>query len=251
MDRRAFVAATAFATFIAGTTMGAAAEIKLLSTNGIRAVTLALVPEFERATGHKVVVHFAPSHLLAKRIADGETADVVLLTRGALDEVTGLGKVVPGSRVDLARSGVGVAVKAGTPKPDISTADSLKQALLGAKSVAYSKGASGVHVAKLVERLGLTEALKQKTRFVSGEPVGAVLARGEAEIGFQQISELLPVAGIQYVGPLPGDLQNMTTFAAGLTAGAKETEAAQALIKFMAAPAALPVIKHKGMEPAG
>jgi molybdate transport system substrate-binding protein len=154
-----------------------------------------------------------------------------------------------GSRVDFARAGVGVAVKAGAPKPDISTADAFKRAMLSAKSIAYSRGASGIIAAKLMERLGIAEQLKDKTRLVDGVPVAEVVAKGEAEIGMQQINVILPVAGADYVGPLPAELQGYVNFAVGVLAVSKERDAAQALVKFMASAEAAPLIRKSGMEP--
>lgn len=225
------------------------AEIKVLGTNGFRAVMLALVPQFERSTEHTVTISFEASNVRVDRIKRGETADLVILTSGSLEEVTKLGKVVPGSRVDLARSGVGVAVKAGTPKPGISSVDGLKRALLAAKSVAYSSSASGIYVANLLQRLGIADEVKAKTRLVSGEPVGVVLVRGEAEIGFQQLSALLPVQGTDFVGPLLAEVQNMTLFSAGLFSGAQQPDAAKQLMQFLAAPAGVAVSTQKDMEP--
>ena len=168
----------------------------------------------------------------------------------ALDGLIKQGKIVAGSRVDLVKSGVGVAVRAGAPRPDISSGEALKRTLLAAKSVGYSQGPSGVYIEGLFQRLGIADALKPKSKQTQpGNPVGVLIARGEAEIGFQQISELLPIAGIDYLGPLPPDIQHVTVFAAGLHAGAKEAEAAKALVKFLTAPAAVPVIKKHGLEP--
>jgi molybdate transport system substrate-binding protein len=166
----------------------------------------------------------------------------------AIDDLIKQGKVV-GSRVDFARAGVGVAVKAGAPKPDISTADAFKRAMLSAKSIAYSRGASGIIAAKLMERLGIAEQLKDKTRLVDGVPVAEVVAKGEAEIGMQQINVILPVAGADYVGPLPAELQGYVNFAVGVLAVSKERDAAQALVKFMASAEAAPLIRKSGMEP--
>jgi len=173
----------------------------------------------------------------------------VIMAAGAIDELIKLGKIAAGSRVDLAKSGVGVAVRAGAPRPDISSGEALKRAVLAAKSIVYSHGPSGVYIAGLFQRMGIAEELKSKIKQVQGEPAGAVVARGEAEIGFQQMSELLPVPGIDLLGPLPADVQQITVFSAGLHVGAKAPDAARALVKFMTAPAAVPVIRKKGMEP--
>jgi len=206
------------------------------------------VPQFERATGNKVTTLWVPSVQMMNRLKGGETVDLVVLSAASLDELIGAGIVR--DRVDLAKSGVGVAVRAGAPKPDISSGEALKRAVLAAKSVVYSTGPSGIYLAGLFQRMGITEQVKPKLKQVQGEPAGAAVARGEAEIGFQQVSELLPVPGIDLVGPLPPDVQQITTFSAGLHVGAREPDAAKALLKFLTAPAAEPVIRKKGMEPA-
>lgn len=211
---------------------------------------LELVPEFERATGHKVVTIWVPSVQMMSRLKGGETVDLVIMSAASLDELIKAGIVAPGSRFDLAKSGVDVAVRAGAPKPDIRSGEALKPAVLAAKSIVYSTGPSGIYLAGLFQRMGIADELKPKIRQVQGEPAGAVVARGEAEISFQQVSELLPVAGIDLLGPLPADVQQITVFSAGLHVGAKEPDAARALIKFFRAPAAVPVIRKKGMEPA-
>jgi len=168
----------------------------------------------------------------------------------ALDALLKEGKVVPGSRVDLSRSIIGMAVRAGAPKPDISSVDAFKRAMLAAKSVAYSESASGVYLStNLFPRLGIAAAMNPKSKKISGEPVGAAVARGEAEIAFQQISELRPVAGIDIVGPLPPELQVVTIFAAGIATGARDANLARGLIAFLASPAAAGAIEKSGMEP--
>ncbi len=234
--------------------MARAAEIKVLSSGGFRTAYLNLVPEFELTTGHKVVttaggsMGSAPT-TIPNRLQRGEIFDVVILAGDALDELMKQRLVVAGSRVDLARSRIGVAVRAGAPKPDISSTDAVRRTLLEAKSIAYSSSASGVYLIGLFQRLGVADKLKPISKQVTGEPVGAVVARGEAEIGFQQVSELLPVKGIDYVGPLPPEIQEITVFAAGVPASAKDPDAARALIKFLSSPAAASVIRKTGMEP--
>jgi len=224
-------------------------EIKVMASAAFKEAYLELVPEFERTTGHKVVTIWVPTVEIMRRLKGGDTVDLVILAAGAIDELIKLGKIAAGSRVDLAKSGVGVAVRAGAPRPDISSGEALKRAVLAAKSIVYSHGPSGVYIAGLFQRMGIAEELKSKIKQVQGEPAGAVVARGEAEIGFQQMSELLPVPGIDLLGPLPADVQQITVFSAGLHVGAKEPDAARALVKFMTAPAAVPVIRKKGMEP--
>ena len=224
-------------------------EIKVMAGAAFKEAYLELVPEFERTTGHKVVTIWIPSVQMMNRLKGGETVDLVIMAAGAIDELIKLGKIAAGSRVDLAKSGVGVAVRAGAPRPDISSGEALKRAVLAAKSIVYSHGPSGVYIAGLFQRMGIAEELKSKIKLVQGEPAGAVVARGEAEIGFQQMSELLPVPGIDLLGPLPADVQQITVFSAGLHVGAKKPDAARALVKFMTAPAAVPVIRKNGMEP--
>src|SRR5215216_906678 len=244
---------TAAITLAAGTVLASGAaqagEIKVMMSAAFKEAYLELVPQFERASEHKVVTIQAPTIDMMTRLKGGETVDLVIMAGPSIDELIKDGKIVPGSRADLAKSGIGVAVRQGAPKPDIGSADALKRALLAAQSVAYSTGPSGVYLAGLFQRMGIADALKPKIKQVKGEPVGAVVARGEAEIGFQQVSELLPVAGIDFLGPLPPEIQEITVFAAGLHVNAKEPEAAKALVKFLTAPATAPVIKKTGMEP--
>jgi molybdate transport system substrate-binding protein len=221
-----------------------------LASNALKEAYLELVPGFEKATEHKVATTWAGTNDIKKRMAAGETYDLVIMAGPALDELIKQGKIVPGSRVDLAKSGVGVAVRAGSPKPDISSGDALKRALLAAKSIGYSSGPSGVYMEGLFQRMGIADEIKPKLKQTQpGNPVGEVIARGEAEIGFQQVSELLPVAGIDFIGPLPPDVQHTTVFSGGIHTGAKQPDAAKALVKFITAPAAASVIKKKGMEP--
>jgi molybdate transport system substrate-binding protein len=187
---------------------------------------------------------------IQKRIAGGEAPDLVILGNSGTEELIKQGKLVAGSRAAFAKSGIGVAVRAGAPKPDISSADAVKKSLLAAKSVAYSAGASGIYLVSMFQKLGISDQVKSKTAAVKpGEPVGEVVARGDAEIGFQQVSELIPVKGIQYLGPLPAELQNITVFSGGIHSGAKEADAAAALAKFLTAPDAIPTIKKHGLEP--
>jgi molybdate transport system substrate-binding protein len=230
--------------------MAQAAEIKVLSSAAFREAYQELVPAFERATEHKVATTWAGTNGIMERMQRGETTDLVIMSAQGIDQLVRDGRIVAGSRVDVARSGVGVAVRSGLPKPDIGSTEALKRALAAAKSVAYSTGPSGVYMEALFQRLGIADEIKPKLKVApSGTPVGTLIAGGEADIGFQQVSELLPVAGIDYVGPLPPDIQQITVFAAGLHTSAKETEAAKALVKFLTAPSAAPVIRKKGMEP--
>jgi molybdate transport system substrate-binding protein len=223
-------------------------EIKVMASAAFKEAYLELVPEFERRTGHTVSTAWVPSVRMMSRLKGGETVDLVILS-AAFDELIELGVIARGNRFDLAKSGVGVAVRAGAPKPDVSSGDALKRAVLAAKSIVYSTGPSGIYLAKLFERMGIADEIRAKVKQVQGEPAGAVVARGEAEIGFQQVSELLPVPGIDLVGPLPPNVQETTVFSAGLHVNAREPDVARALVKFLTAPEAAPVIRKKGMEP--
>ncbi len=238
--------------FVAGT--ACAAEIRVMTSGAFTAAYQEVIPQFERTTGNKIITAYGASmgnapDSIPSRLRRGEPVDVVILAQEALEELIKAGKVVPGSRVDLVRSSIGMAVRAGAPKPDISSVDALKRTLLQAKSIAYSASASGVYLSRdLFQRLGVADQIVGKCKRIANEPVGAVVARGEAEIGFQQISELLPVPGIDYVGPLPPGAQKVTVFSAGVAVGAKEPGAARALIKFFASSAVVPVIRKTGLE---
>jgi molybdate transport system substrate-binding protein len=235
--------------------LATAAEVRVVSSGGFAAAYRALAPEFERATGNTLVTGWGPSmgdtpEAVPARLRRGEPIDVLIMVGYALDDLVKQGKVVADSRVDLARSGIGVVVRAGAPKPDISSVDALRRTLLAAKSIAYSDSASGVYIStEMFKRLGIAGQVASKARMIPAEPVGAVVARGEAEIGFQQISELKPITGIDLVGPLPPEVQQYTVFSAGIVVGAKEPAGGKALIRFLASPAAAPAIVESGMEP--
>jgi molybdate transport system substrate-binding protein len=231
-----------------------AEEVRVMTAGAFASSHLALVSSFERATGHRVVTDATSmgtgQESIPSRLRRGEPVDVVILGDVALDELIKEGRVVAGSRVALARSAIGMAVRAGTPRPDISSVEALKRVLLQAKSVAYSAQASGVYIStELFPRLGIAEEMRAKSQRIERERVGAVVARGEAEIGFQQISELLPIAGIDYVGPLPAEVQRVTIFAAGVAVGAKSPEAAHALIRFFMSPDAARTMTKNALEP--
>jgi molybdate transport system substrate-binding protein len=227
-----------------------AVEIKVLSTQAAEQAYRELVPQFEAASGHKVSTIFTGTVDLQKRIAAGEMYDLIIMAGPAIDDFIKAGKVVPGSRVDLAKSGVGVAVPAGAPKPDIGSVEALKKTLIAAKSIGYSTGPSGVYMIGLFQRLGLADAVKPKLKQTpTGVFVGTIVANREVEIGFQQVSEFLHFAGVDYVGPLPAEVQEITVFAAGIQVGAGEAEAAKAWVKFLTAPAAGPVFRKMGLEP--
>src|SRR3954471_21384344 len=226
------------------------AEIQVMSSAAIKPAYLELVPAFERASGHKVATRWIPGVDLLKRVKDGEASDLVIMQLKDIEELIAAGRIAPGSRVDLATSGVGVAVKAGAPRPDISTADALKRALLAAKAIAYSTGPSGVYILELFQRLGIAAEIKTKSLQIKGEPSAAAVARGDAEIAFQQVSELLPVPGIDFLGPLPSEIQRITTFCSGMQKSAREPAAAREWLDFIKSPAAAGAIRKSGMEPA-
>ena len=232
-------------------------EIKVLSSTAMKTPFDEFIPQFERTSGHRIAASFGPSTQIVKRIGDGETSDVTIVTTDVIDGLIEQGKVVAGTPVVIAGSGVGLAVKKGAPKPDISSVEKFKQTMLEAKSLAMSNpvggGQSGAVVAKAFERLGIAAAMQPKTIYGAGGPnglSGSYVARGETEYAVQQIPELMSVAGIEVVGPLPGELQVMTIFTAGISTSAKDAGAARALIAFLATPAAKAVIKAKGLEPA-
>jgi len=226
------------------------AEIKILSTNAVTEVMADLVPEFERATGHKVVATYEPTSAIVARIKQGETADAVILIKQAVEELKGMGKVVAGTQADLAKTSLALAVRAGAPKPDIGTVEAFKQAMLNAKSIASPEvGASGLHLQRVFERLGIAEQMKPKIKLVKGAaPTGELVTRGEAEMAVHMMSELLPVAGIDIVGPFPGDLHFEIVVTGAVSPATKDPAAAEALIKFLASPAAAAVLKKRGME---
>jgi len=253
MEMRSLVGAMAklgAASVVVLTGIANAAEIKVIGSPGFREAYTDLVPGFEKATGHRVVTGWGGVNDVAKRVAGGETADVVILPAAQIDDLIRQGKLIPASRVDVAKSGVGVAIRAGAPNIDIGSGDALKNALLQAKSIAYSTGPSGVHIARLIERWGIADRVKAKIVVApSDTPVGEIVARGQAEIGFQQVSELLRIKGIDYLGPLPADVQEVTIFAAGLHRNATAPEAAEALMQYLSVPEAAPIIRKTGMEP--
>jgi molybdate transport system substrate-binding protein len=232
-----------------------AAEIKVLTAGAFKQVLLAVLPDFEKQTGHKVTVENDTVGALSRRIEGGEAFDVAVLTPRAVDDLTGKGKFVQGSRTNLARVGVGVMVRANAPKPDISSVDAFKKALLEAKSVAYidpaSGGSSGIYVAGLLEKLGIADQIKSKARLKKGGYVADLVVSGEAEIGIHQISEIVPVKEVTLVGPLPAEIQNYTVYAAAVGTAAKDRDAANALIKALTGAGVVGVLKSKGMESAG
>jgi molybdate transport system substrate-binding protein len=227
-----------------------AAEITILAGQGVVSAVRDLAPAFEQASGNKVVVSYEVGPGLMNKVNSDAPADVVTHFPDMIDELIKKGKVRAGTGAVIARAGLGAAVKTGAPKPDLGSAEAFKRAMLAAKSVAYSRtGASGLYAAKLMERLGIAEEMKAKTVLVDGVPVAAVVAKGEAEIGLQQINVILPVPGVDYAGPLPPELQDYVVFGAGVLTVSKAPDAATAMVKFMSAPAAAPLIRKSGMEP--
>jgi molybdate transport system substrate-binding protein len=233
-----------------------AAQIRVVSGGAFKQVLTALVAQYEKESGNTVDVTYRTVGQHLKLIKSGEeTFDVAVLTPEAVEGLAKEGKMVAGSRTDLARTGVGVVVKAGAPLPDISTVEAFKRTLLAAKSVAYidpaAGGSSGIYVAKLLERLGIARDVNAKAVLIHGGAVADHVADGEAEIGVHQISEILHVKGATLVGPLPAEIQNFTVYSAGVASSAKDGAAARSLVKFLSGPHAVPIIKSKGMEPAG
>ena len=233
----------------------AAAELTVLSSGGLNAAYLALVPDFQRASGHTLTSVGASSmgaapDAIPQRLARGEPADVLLLADGGLPPLEARGFIRPGSRVDIARSLIGACVREGAPKPDISSLDAFRQALLNASSIAYSASASGVYIEnEMYRRLGIHEQVMPKSRRILSERVAAVVARGDAELGFQQVSEIVTVPGITYLGTIPEEVQLPTIFCAVVTANSRQPEAAQALIRFLASPEAASALRRTGLEP--
>ena len=244
-----------FAALAAGTIIlsGAAdaAEIKVIASPGVREAYNELVPQFEKASGHHVTVIWDGVTNVAKRVAGGEPADIVILPAAQIEDLTRQGKLAAGSRTDVARSGIGVAVRVGAPKPDLRSGEALKNALLKAETIAYSTGPSGVYIQRLLQQWGIADAVKARIVVApTNTPVGEILAKGGAEIGFQQVSELINIKGIEFLGPLPSDVQDVTPFAAALHTSAAAPDAAKALMKFLSAPTAASAFKRAGMEPA-
>ena len=226
------------------------AELKVIASAAVKETYRELVPEFEKASNDKVVTIWSGTADIMKRVKAGESADLIIVGSNSIDELISLGKIAPDSRVSLMKSGVGVAIRAGMPRPEIGSSEALKQVLLSAKSIAYSTGPSGVYLDALFQRMGITDELKPKLkRPPSGASVGEMVARGEADIGFQQVSELIHVVGIDYLGPLPADVQYFTVFSSGIFVDAKEPTAAKAFVKYLSSPVAAPVIRKNGMEP--
>jgi molybdate transport system substrate-binding protein len=232
-----------------------AAELHVVSSGGFAAAYKVLAPDYEQKSGDKLVVGWGPSmgdtpDTVPARLKRGEKLDVVIMVGYALGDLIKDGKVIGGSRLDLARSGIGVVVRHGAPHPDVSTVEALKQTLLAAKSIAYSDSASGVYIGnEMFKKMGIADQVAGKARMIPAEPVGAVVARGDAEVGFQQISELKPIKGIDLLGPLPAEVQKYTVFSAGIVSGSDQPKAAAALLAFLASSYAQPAVAESGLEP--
>jgi molybdate transport system substrate-binding protein len=239
---------------LGGLAPATAAELKVLTAGAFKQVVVALVPAYEKQTGNNVIIDNDTAGGLKTKIEGGEAFDVAIITPAVLKELTASGKVAAGSTANVASVGVGVVVKEGAAKPDISTVDAFKRALLAAKSVAYidpaSGGSSGIYIDKLLERLGIADQIRPKAKLKKGGHVADLIVSGEAELGLHQISEIVPVKGAVLVGPLPKEIQNTTTYAVGLSASTQNKAAAQALLQVFSGAEAAAVLKSKGMEPA-
>jgi molybdate transport system substrate-binding protein len=223
--------------------------ITMIASNAVREPYEELLPAFEKSTGHTVALSWGGTVDIVKRVESGEVVDIVIVPAARIDEL--IAKGLTASRTDLVRSGVGVAARSGVPKPDVSSVAALTSALKAAQSIVLSSGPSSLYMPALFEKLGVAGAVKPKViQIAPGLGVGATLARGEGEIGFTQISELMSVKGIQYLGPLPAEVQFVTVFSGGLHASAPAPDAARALLRFLSGPDAAPVLRRHGMEPA-
>lgn len=253
LTRRAAVVALLAFTSIAGF----AAEIRVITSGAFTEAYKKLIPIYEQASGHKVISAFGASvgnapDSIPSRFARGEKFDMVILSEGGLEALLKDGKLVPGSRVDMARSQIGVAVRKGTPKPDISTVEALKKTLLEAKSIAYSASASGTYLSsELFPKLGVTARTDVTAKRIFSERVGAVVARGDAELGFQQVSELIYFKELDFVGTLPDAVQQTIFFSGALVEGSKEQEAARHLMRFLSSAAVADIVRDTGLDPVG
>jgi len=229
-----------------------AADIQVLSTNGLKHALEKLAPEFEAATKHKLALQFAPAADMKGRIEKGEAFDLTFLTSAAIDDLIKQGKLAAATRTEIAKAGAGVAIRKGAPRPDIATAETFKRAMLGARSITYvATGATGATMRKAFEQLGIADEMKAKTKLVSGISAAAAVAKGDAEFGFSVISEILGVEGVELAGPLPPEVQVYLVFPAAVSVHARSPEAAESFIKFLTTPAAVAVIRAQGMEPGG
>lgn len=227
-----------------------AADIALLAAGASKETVSELIPAFEKASGHRVIATWSPAPAIRKRLEAGEAFDLVISSRTEIDALTAAGRLAPGSRTDLMKTGVGVAVRAGAPQPDISSTEALTRAMLAAPTIGRSAGTSGDYIVEMIARLGLADRLLPRLKQPPpGKQVPDLLAAGEVELGFQQTSELVNAPGIAYIGPLPPDLQRVTVYSAGLPAAARQPEAARALVQALTGPEAVQAIRHNGMDP--
>jgi molybdate transport system substrate-binding protein len=233
------------------------ADVKVLATTAMKTVFEELSPAFERATGHRLNITLGPSLRLEKQLGEGEPADVAIVSASGARDLAGQGRLVFGSVSEIAKSSIGVAVPKGALKPDLSSVEGFKRAMLAARSIACSKpvggGQSGVHIAKVFADLGIAEAMAAKAKYGAGGAAGLaglVVLRGEADVGIQQMAELMAVDGIDVVGPLPAEIQMVTSFVAAIPASAQQPDAGRKLIAFLTTPDAKHIIAAKGLEPA-
>jgi molybdate transport system substrate-binding protein len=254
MNRRLLKLAGAAAGLMLSATVGHTAELKVLTSVALTQALNELSPIFEQKTGNKLVIDFNLAAVQKKRILEGERADVIILTRAMMEDLAKQNKLAPGNIVNVAGTPVALAARAGAPKPDIATTDAFKQTLLSAKSISYADpakgGLSGVVAGKAIEKLGIAEQMKAKTTLVPGAQAPELVAKGEVEFGIAQASEIVPIAGVQLVGPLPGELGSLTLFTGGVGAESSSAGAAKALIEFLSGPEAAPHFKSKGFEQA-
>jgi len=242
--------AAGFIFLLNGLISARADDITVLASNAVKAAVVELVPQFEKETGHRLAFTWSASNLLVKQIEGGQAFDVVIVSPAQIKNLIKQGKVVEGSTVDLARIGFGLAVKQGAPKPDISTVAAFKQTLLNAKAVAYTTaGLAGAQFISIAEKLGVAEHVKTKSKTIPAGPSAELVAKGEADVAIQLIPELASVPGVEVVGPFPAELQTYFVLTGGVGANAKDEAAAQAFLKYLTTPAAISVIKAKGMEP--
>jgi len=228
-----------------------AAEITMMATNAVKEAVSDVLLQFEKVSGHSVKPIWDGTAIVTKRIAGGEVADIVIVPASAIDDLIKQGRLATGSRVDFVKSKIGVATRPGAPKPDISSGEALKSSLLAAKSIVLSAGPSGVYLTSLFKRMDIADAIKPKIKQLApGMLVGDALAHGEGDIGFTQVSEFLMIKGIDYIGPLPADIQFVTVYSMGLHANAASKESAKELIKFLTSPPVASAIRQRGMEPA-
>ena len=224
------------------------AEITVLAGMGVISGVTDLAPAFERLTGHSVVVRFEQAAAMNEKINSGAPADIAALQPEQVDNFIKQGKMVAGTKTNFAQAGVGVAIKTGASRPNISTVDAFKNAMINAKSIGYSQAGSGLIAAKVMEKLGIADQLKSKTKFINGLPVAEAVAKGDVEIGLQQINVIIPVEGVDYIGPLPKELQETVRFAAAVLTVSKQKELARAFLNYIASADAGSLLRRSAME---